>query len=289
VLRPCPCKAKAHPSTTRNRAPSSQASVAIEMPEGLTGQESPDGPPLLVISSEMLTEERSTTTGHVPTSASWLRHLATAWLALQLFGECSPNQVLPAAPVPSTSGHSVQAVPTSTVTAVAVVPRSRRPEPPKPVESEDNGTCRRVLCPETGQCTLVGERCAASRDDDCQRSRLCAVQGACSLVGDKCGVTRDEDCRASAVCERFGRCTLFDGECSVPAVSNADCRAPHGTQRVSPCQTDSQCVARQGVCQCSCAKDFASCHPSPLCVCTQQGKGRCSICRCNPGDPTCPC
>src|SRR5207247_719186 len=54
---------------------------------------------------------------------------------------------------------------------------------------------RTQMCPASGACTKVDDRCVARTAADCSSSYNCQSFGQCTLDGDKCVAATDKDCR----------------------------------------------------------------------------------------------
>ena len=158
------------------------------------------------------------------------------------------------------------------------------PAAPKPARTDAD--CRASpACKTAGQCSAVGSRCVADRDEDCLRVPVCAA-GRCQRRGDRCeptscaagwacravGACDDErgrcvpsssdHCAGSVACRDDGRCQLERGACL--ALDDDDCAESEA------CRIEGRCEADNGRCV---AADSAACRASKAC----RGEGRCTL------------
>lgn len=77
---------------------------------------------------------------------------------------------------------------------------------------EADGSCS----PRLGHldASVAAAACRPTSDAACREAVACRDEGRCSLEGDRCVATRDEDCRAATYCTQYdGSCVAQSGRC----------------------------------------------------------------------------
>ncbi len=100
-------------------------------------------------------------------------------------------------------------------------------------------------CRREGRCSIVGEGCGVTSNDDCARSSTCQNAGQCSAEQGRCLAASDGDCAGSANCTESGYCRARDGKCVLS--EDRACRGGHDCEHAGYCSVvHGRCAVREG-------------------------------------------
>lgn len=118
------------------------------------------------------------------------------------------------------------------------------PRPPD-LRCEQTEDCRYY-----GHCTQRGDRCIATRPEQCRASSGCRIHGRCILRGGFCAVGSTADCRNALGCRAAGLCAMRGNQCI--ASDDAACKASEN------CKEQGRCRAVNGICRAGTVGDCAA-------------------------------